>query len=113
MKRRHSRRSSPSWISRRNPTMVRSTSLTRGAAAILTLTALAACSERPTEIPRLAAPSARSSDAAPGTRYLVLARNNGFANDFASTVASLGGTLETIHQDAGFAVVSGLTDAAA
>lgn len=46
-------------------------------------------------------------------RYLVLAQANGFDANFAKTVASLGGTVQNVHQASGFAVVTGLTPAAA
>jgi len=87
----------------------------RAASFILALTVLAACSERTTA---LSSPAPRDAAARtvlpPGNRYLVLALGNGFAADFETAVTALGGTVERVHQAAGFAVVSGLTaDAAA
>jgi subtilisin family serine protease len=84
------------------------------AAGTLALT-LAACSEQPTEASRSIAPlnAANRSVSPAAGRYLVLAKGNGFDANFATTVASLGGTVVTSHQAAGFAVVSGLTDAGA
>jgi len=61
-------------------------------------------------------PQSARLDAIPSVApdYLVLSNGNGFSKAFASTVAALGGTVETLHQGAGFAVVSGLSaDAAA
>jgi len=46
-------------------------------------------------------------------RYLVLAKGNGFDANFASSVAALGGAVQNVHQATGFAVVTGLTPAAA
>jgi len=54
----------------------------------------------------VAAPSA-------ATEYIVLAKGNGFSADFDSTISRLGGTVQTLHQGAGIAVVSGLSDDAA
>ncbi|HEX4683044.1 MAG TPA: S8 family serine peptidase [Gemmatimonadaceae bacterium] len=87
----------------------------RVAAGTLALALLGGCTDR------VAAPSARtltpaasSRDAASGTAsYVLLARGNGFATDFASTVASLGGTVVTLHQGAGIAVIDGLSPTAA
>jgi hypothetical protein len=95
---------------------VRFASASRVAIALVCTTWLAAgCSERPT------APSARpltptqvSRDASPGTAtYLVLSRGNGFGSDFSTTVESLGASVTSLHQGAGFAVVDGLTPTAA
>lgn len=87
----------------------------RIAAAILTLSLISACSEQPTEAPRMRPGIARSSNAvASPARYLVLSKGSSFRNDFASSVAALGGTVESVNADAGFAVVNGLSpDAAA
>lgn len=41
------------------------------------------------------------------------AGGSGFSDDFASAVAAVGGTVERLHQGAGFAVVSGLSTAGA
>ncbi|HEX2187303.1 MAG TPA: S8 family serine peptidase [Longimicrobiaceae bacterium] len=57
-----------------------------------------------------AAPAASSVDALDG-QYLVLTRGN--AQTLGSTVEALGGTVTFHHADAGFAVVGGLTPAAA
>jgi hypothetical protein len=46
-------------------------------------------------------------------RYLVLVNPNGFGSDFADIVASLGGSIEAVHNQTGFAVVSGLSAAGA
>jgi len=61
------------------------------------------------------APQSARFDAIPvSPQYLVLSNGNGFSKSFATTVASLGGTVATLHHGAGFAVVSGLSaDAAA
>ena len=77
--------------------------------------ALAGCS---VDSAQLLAPtsSARLSAAASAgsSRYLVAATNAGFGTDFESRVAALGGSIESLHADGGFAVVSGLSaDAAA
>ena len=75
--------------------------------------ALAACSESTVPSSPIAPSSAaRSSSAAPATRYVVLSKNNGFAPDFATKVAALGGTVEQLHGGAGIAVVSGISDPA-
>ncbi len=95
--------------------MDRSNTRGRLAAGILALTVLAACSERPTEPTRSLAPSsaARHQVISVVGRYLVLSRSNGFKSTFASSVAALGGTVVSVHQATGFAIVSGLTPAAA
>jgi len=94
--------------------MDRSFTRSRLAAGILALAMLAACGDRPTGVARSIAPSNanRNITTAPG-RYLVLSSGTGFDAGFARTVASLGGTVQAAHQGAGFAVVTGLTAAAA
>jgi len=60
------------------------------------------------------APQSARFDATPvSPQYLVLSNGNGFSKSFATTVAALGGTVETLHQGAGLAVVSGLSADAA
>jgi subtilisin family serine protease len=87
----------------------------RVAAGIVSLALVGACSDRvaaPTA--RTLTPTASNRDAVSGAAtYLVLARGNGFGTKFAATVASLGGTVVTLHQGAGIAVIDGLTAAAA
>lgn len=75
--------------------------------------ALAACSADVTST--LAPQAARSDATASGdSRHLVLASAAGFSKDFAARVTALGGAVESLHADGGFAVVTGLTaDAAA
>jgi subtilisin family serine protease len=79
--------------------------------SVLGAFALAACSDAPTTAPG-GAPSLAAAPSAAGSRYLVLMKGNGVASDFGSRVAALGGKLESSHA-VGFAVVSGLTPAAA
>ena len=96
--------------------MDRSIISSRAVAGIVALIVSTACSERPSEPTTLSplSSASRTVVASPAGRYLVLAKGNGFRDDFASSVTTLGGTVETAHQGAGFAVVSGLTaDAAA
>lgn len=73
--------------------------------------ALAACSA---DSPELLAPTTSAHDvqAAASSRYIVLA-NNAFPKDFAARVASMGGAVQSQHDAAGVAVVSGLTSTAA
>ena len=82
----------------------------------LAILALAACTADQKEIAAPKATSSRaveSASASSSGRYIV-ASNSGFkGGDLAKTVAALGGTVESIHQGAGFAVVSGLTAEAA
>jgi subtilisin family serine protease len=74
--------------------------------------ALAACSA---DRPELLAPASQgpARSAASAGRYIISANGSGFGSDLASQVAALGGTLESVHADAGIAVVSGLSDSAA
>jgi subtilisin family serine protease len=72
--------------------------------------ALAACtSEVP--LPTRPSPTSSSLSAAPSAsvRWLVLANASGFARTFSAQVASLGGKVESRHDGAGLAVVSGLS----
>src|SRR5215475_1249150 len=82
---------------------------------LLALSVLVSCAERPTEPVRRMTPLSARLVAVPSaaTQYIVLAKNSGFSADFDSTVSRLGGTVETLHQGAGIAVVSGLSDDAA
>jgi hypothetical protein len=74
--------------------------------------ALAGCTADSPE--RLLAPtSPRASQGASASRFMVLANSNGFPKEFATRVAALGGSVETLHAGAGLAVVSGLTSDAA
>jgi hypothetical protein len=74
--------------------------------------ALAGCTADSPE--RLLAPTTpRASQAASASRFIVLANSNGFPKEFAARVAALGGAVETVHDGAGLAVVSGLTSDAA
>ena len=71
---------------------------------------LAACtSEVP--LPTRPSPSSASRSAArsASVRYLVLANGSGFARNFSAQVAALGGAVESRHEGAGLAVVSGLS----
>jgi lantibiotic leader peptide-processing serine protease len=75
--------------------------------------ALAACTaEAPDPLSPISGREARSPSAAASQRYLVLAKNNGFASDFVARVSALGGTVEQLHVGAGIAVVSGLSQSA-
>src|SRR6185437_11636939 len=90
--------------------MNRSSLFARSAVGLVAVAALAACSEQPTQPMSRPAPSGRSADVVPTAGdYLVLATGDGFANNFASSVKALGGSVRFEHQGAGFAVVSGLT----
>ena len=96
--------------------MQRSPSRIRLASGLLALLILAACSnDRSTEPSRpMRTPSESSRDLDPtNSQYLVLSSSAGFSGDFSSVVTGLGGKVESIHQGAGFAVVSGLSAAAA
>jgi lantibiotic leader peptide-processing serine protease len=92
-----------------------SRSFPRFAPAFVALTVLVSCAERPTEPMKGIAPRSARLDATPSAppQYIVLANGNGFSADFDSTVSSLGGTVETLHQGAGIAVVTGLSGHAA
>ena len=80
----------------------------------LCIAALAACADSPVEVTRAPAPRLNVTEGA-GTvaRHVVLLSRGGGRDDFARTVASLGGTVVDRHEGAGFAVVEGLSDAAA
>src|SRR3954470_20653735 len=72
--------------------------------------ALTACSmDAPLPVSPVAASAAKS--VAVSSRLLVLASPSGFGADFASQVASLGGTIVNLHAGSGLAVVSGVSDA--
>jgi lantibiotic leader peptide-processing serine protease len=92
-----------------------SSSLPRFAPALLALTVVASCVERSTEPARRMSPESARLVAIPSvaSEYLVLSNGNGFSTDFESAVSALGGTVETLHQGAGFALVSGLSADAA
>lgn len=89
----------------------------RTLSALLLLSALAACSDRPTQpasrTTDLQRTAARAVDSLTSGRFLVLARADGFGAGLDSAVASLGGTIETRHDGAGLAVVDGLSASAA
>ena len=82
--------------------------------ALFTAFALAACSPDGPVAPLKAPPSPRLAKSAgdQSGKYIVLMQG-GLPRDFAQTVAGLGGTIRSTHAGAGFATVSGLTDAAA
>src|SRR5262245_33668133 len=88
-----------------------SRSFPRFAPAFVALTVLVSCADPPTEAMRGIAPQSARLDATPSAppQYIVLANGNGFSADFDRTVSSLGGTVETLHQGAGIAVVTGLS----
>ena len=76
--------------------------------------ALAACTaDRIDPVSPLAVSPARSVRSVAPIRYIVLAKNSGFKSDFATRVAALGGTVESLHKSAGIAVVSNLSAATA
>jgi subtilisin family serine protease len=83
--------------------------------ALLLVLALAACSTdvvvSPLKVP--AGPKFALSSTSGVGNYIVLMKGSGIAKGFAERVASLGGTVTWAHADAGFATVSGLSDAAA
>jgi subtilisin family serine protease len=78
---------------------------------------LAACTDQTTPT-RTLAPSSSSANlvaasAAAGS-YIVVARGDNFSKDFTAQVQALGGTVRSVHNGSGLAVVSGLSaDAAA
>jgi subtilisin family serine protease len=75
--------------------------------------ALAACTaDRIDPVSPVALSPSRTVSAAAASRYIVLAKGNGFKPDFATRVAALGGTVESLHKGAGIAVVSNLSAAA-
>ena len=82
--------------------------------SVLSAFALAACSaDTPAPLAPLATPDAASRSVSASSGRYILGSNSGFSNDLAARVAALGGTLERVHNDAGIAVVSGISDAAA
>jgi subtilisin family serine protease len=69
--------------------------------------ALAGCTA---DSPELLSPmGARAVQAATTGRFIVLASSTGFPKEFSARVAAVGGSVESIHEGAGLAVVSGLT----
>jgi subtilisin family serine protease len=73
--------------------------------------ALASCTA---DSPLLLAPtSARAVQSASASRFVVLANSNGFPKEFAARIAAMGGAVESVHEAAGLAVVSGLSSDAA
>ena len=69
---------------------------------------LAACADSPTAVQ----PSVRNAVVATNPtagRYILVA--DAFGADFATKVAALGGSVETLHKGAGIAIVSGIADA--
>ena len=76
---------------------------------VLGALALAACTaDRIDPVSPLAVSPSRSVSSVAPTRYIVLAKNSGFESDFATRVAALGGTVESLHKGAGIAVVTSL-----
>jgi hypothetical protein len=77
--------------------------------------ALGACSsDRPEALaPTAPALSAKVAGVSVDGRYIVVANGSGFASDFLSRVTQLGGAVESVHQQAGIAVVSHLSATAA
>jgi len=81
--------------------------------------ALSACADQATApVTRAIAPTSVSANVVASTSpaagsYLVLARGNNFSQDFATKVAALGGTVRSMHNGSGLAVVTGLTSDAA
>jgi len=87
-------------------------SLSRISITVFGALALAACTADRIDPVSPLAVSPRSVSTAAPDRYIVLAKNSGFAADFAARVAALGGTVEQLHQGAGIAVVSNLSPSA-
>ncbi len=80
-------------------------------AALLCAAALGACAD---DVTAPARPAPTFSTAAPEANdFLVAFEGNGAPADFAARVASLGGTVTSVHNGAGIATVTGLSDAAA
>ena len=77
--------------------------------------ALAACSsDRSEPLAPAASPRSVGTTAAVAGRYIVLSSSGAaFASDFGSRVAALGGAVESQHDGAGIAVVTGLSATAA
>jgi subtilisin family serine protease len=69
---------------------------------------LAACADQPTAVQPVVRKAAVANAAA--GRYILV--GNAFGAGFADKIAALGGSVETVHQGAGIAVVSGISDAA-
>jgi len=91
--------------------MHRSGSFMTLAGAVTALAAMAACSP---DAPNPVAPSPSASVAAPSAsgRY-ILVSNSSFPADLAAQVSKLGGSVERVHNGAGIAVVTGISDASA
>lgn len=89
--------------------MHRSGSFLTFAGAVTALAAMAACSP---DAPNPVAPAASASVAAPSAagRY-ILVSSSSFPSDLAARVAKLGGSVERVHNGAGIAVVTGISDA--
>jgi lantibiotic leader peptide-processing serine protease len=105
---------SPLLLSLTETDMNPSLTLSRISTGLLGLIVVSGCAERPSAPVLRAATSAPTRSISPvAGRYLVLSQGNGFRSDFAASVAALGGTVETAHQGAGVAVVTGLTAAGA
>jgi hypothetical protein len=93
----------------------RSSLLVRAALGACAFAAVA-CSERTTEPASRFTPGSSQAArraVASTSRYLVLASGSTFGNDFAANVTRLGGVVESVHQGAGIAVVTGLSATAA
>jgi subtilisin family serine protease len=76
------------------------------------LLAVAACSDSlPLATPAPVGPALSVASAPSTSRYAVLLQ--GVTADFAAKVASLGGTVELLHERAGIAILSGMSDDAA
>lgn len=87
-----------------------------GCMAALSIAALAACSNEVVAPPSSNATLRAAAGTAVGDgsgNYLVLLRSSSPASGIAAKVASLGGTVTYLHEGAGIAAVSGLSDAAA
>lgn len=83
-------------------------------APALSALAIAGCSaDRPEPVAPFASPGAVSRSMSETSGRYILASTGGFPADLAVRVAALGGTLESVHDAGGIAVVSGISDAAA
>jgi lantibiotic leader peptide-processing serine protease len=80
---------------------------------VLASLALAACSTDMVAPPKAPPTLKLSKSLGDGGNYLVLMSGTSVPTGFADKVASLGGKVRTSHSGAGFAVVSGITDAGA
>jgi lantibiotic leader peptide-processing serine protease len=76
----------------------------------LCMAALGACADSPVEVTRAPMPRLNVTGSTPATaRHVVLLSRGAGRDDFAQSVSSLGGTVIARHEDAGFAVVEGLS----